>query len=171
MKQQLSSLLDDEFDDRDRSRLLAAIRDDEELKSTWARYHAIGHVIRTGSAVRDEAELWKRVRVALEEEPTVLAPRLRETSRWRHRLVSYALAASLAGVALMVGKSFLNNAQQVFAGLAQASAAAPPATDRIRVVASAQSRFDDYLLVHNESAQLAGTGGLLPYARLVSVNR
>jgi len=169
MKEQLSRLLDDEFDGRDVSRLLAAIRDDEEMKSTLARYGAIGHVIRTGPSSTAESELWKRVSAALEDEPAMLAPRSPRAPVLRHRLINYALAASLAGVALMVGKSFLNNAQQVFAVPAQASAAKHPAAERIRGVAAAQSRFDDYLLAHNASAQLAGTGGLLPYARLVSV--
>lgn len=170
MKEQLSSWLDNEFDDRDMARLLAAVKDDEEMKSTLARYNAIGHVIRTGSAGAGGTDLWKRVSAALDEEPIVLAPRPAAASRSRQRLVSYALAASLVAAALVVGKSFLNNAQHVFAVPTPMSLAQQSGLDRIRGVTTAQSRFDDYLLVHNESAQLAGTGGLLPYARLVSVN-
>lgn len=170
MKEQLSRMLDDDIDGRAMPRLLAAIREDEEMKSTWARYGAIGHVIRTGSSVPGEADLWKRVSAALEDEPTALAPRQARPTLVHQRLVNYALAASLVGVALVVGKSFLTNAQQVFAVPAATAASQSVSSDRIRGVAAAQSRFDDYLLAHNASAQLAGTGGMLPYARLVSVN-
>jgi len=172
MNEKLSRLQDSEVEEAELAPLLDACRDGAELKSTWARYHAIGHVIRNGAAGRSDPDLWRRVSLAIEKEPVLLVPRAKPRAPWREHAFNFALAASLAAVGLIVGRSLLANSEQVLSSSPQTLAANPAASgklDHSRGMASAQARFDDYLLVHNESAQLAGSGGLLPYARLASM--
>lgn len=72
MKEQLSALIDGEFDTHNADHLLIVAKSNGELRRAWNEYHMIGDVMR-GDAVlyRDVAS---RILDALDEEPTVIAP-------------------------------------------------------------------------------------------------
>ncbi len=72
MKDQLSALIDGEFDVENAEHLIRSIKSGGELKDCWQHYHLIG------DAMRNELVLSQgfsaRVMNALGDEPTVLAP-------------------------------------------------------------------------------------------------
>jgi sigma-E factor negative regulatory protein RseA len=166
LKLRLSMLLDGELDGRDNPRLIERIEHDEDLKQTWARYNLIGQAMRSPRGLMVDDEFARRISSAIEKEPTVLAPRrgIGSSSERRQRVVGFALAASLAGVALMVGKSVVDHGGELVANLGSGQAVAmAPANEKV-----AEAQFNDYLLSHNETAYLAGSAGMLPYVRSVS---
>jgi sigma-E factor negative regulatory protein RseA len=169
MKMRLSLLLDGELQARDNPRLLDKIATDAELKAVWGRYHLIGDVMRAaGRHGAVDQDFAARVSAAVRAEPTALAPRRsgKAPSDLRSRIAHFALAASLAAIAVIVGKS-LSDGGSISApqAVAQAPAEQPPTPQAVE--STAEARFNDYLLMHNETAYLAGSAGMLPYARLV----
>ncbi len=72
MKDQLSALIDGEFDIENSEHLIASAKSGGELKSCWAHYHLIGDAMRGEGYMRGDFSY--RVMAALEAEPTVLAP-------------------------------------------------------------------------------------------------
>lgn len=166
LKLRLSMLLDGELDGRDNPRLIERIEHEEELKQTWSRYNLIGQAMRSPRGMMVDDEFSRRISAAIEKEPTVLAPRRAggPGSERRQRVVGFALAASLAGVALMVGKSVMDHGGDLVANLgSQQTVAMAPANDT-----ASDGQFNDYLLSHNETAYMAGSAGMLPYVRSVS---
>lgn len=98
MSKELSALLDGELEVHEGPRLWADLKATPQLHATWQTYGLIGDAIRDeGNLSRDIAA---RVMLALEDEPTVLAPR---PARRNFKLPSaiLALAASVAGVAVV----------------------------------------------------------------------
>jgi sigma-E factor negative regulatory protein RseA len=79
------------------------------------------------------------------------------------------LAASLASLAILVGYSVRENTAEFSRGANLAMSSSVTAAKTLPTRESvAQSRFNDYLVIHNETAYQAGSPGLMPYARLVS---
>jgi sigma-E factor negative regulatory protein RseA len=113
MKEQLSALIDGEFDIENANHLLLAAKSEGELKQVWVSYHLIGDVMR--GDVMHRGNMANRVLDALESEPTVLAPRAsRETKAYASskqiysRPVFWSVAASVAAV-MFVGLMLLQN--------------------------------------------------------------
>ncbi len=74
MKDQLSALMDGEFDIESSEHLITSAKSGGELKSCWAHYHLIGDAMR--GEVQMSHDFSNRVMQALETEPTVLLPNL-----------------------------------------------------------------------------------------------
>ena len=72
MKDQLSALMDGEFDIESSEHLITSAKSGGELKSCWAHYHLIGDAMR--GEVQMSHDFSNRVMQALEAEPTVLLP-------------------------------------------------------------------------------------------------
>jgi sigma-E factor negative regulatory protein RseA len=72
MKDQLSALMDGEFDIEDSEHLITSAKTGGELKTCWAHYHLIGDTLR--GEIHMSHDFSSRVMSALENEPTVLAP-------------------------------------------------------------------------------------------------
>ena len=99
MKADLSALMDDALDEADAASTLDSLAREPSLRRDWETWHLVGDSLRQG------AEPWpglspdfsSRVMAALDEEPTVLAPRatVRRASPLRFAL---PLAASVMGV-------------------------------------------------------------------------
>lgn len=170
LKRGLSSLLDAGLEGQGSLGLLDRLENDEELKAILARYQLMGDVMRSPRAMVADDEFARRVSAAIREEPTALAPTQNLQGRggaiMRHKLVTFAMAASLAGLALLVGKSLTGHFLGSSANPQTASAVDANSFDSIENMADAQ--FNDYLLVHNHSAYMAGSAGMLPDVRLVS---
>jgi sigma-E factor negative regulatory protein RseA len=110
-----------------------------------------------------------KVSAMIAEEPTVLAPRtIRSPVNLRPNILSLGLAASLALVAVIVGKS-VNDNSDVFqtASIDRASTTQVAANKSESSENQAESQFNDYLVMHNETAYMAGSAGMLSYVRLV----
>jgi len=165
----LSSLLDAGLEVQGSLHLLDTLESDEELRGTWARYHLMGDVMRSPRGMLADADFAKRVSAVIRDEPTVLAPRQNSQGGgtvMRHKLVTFAMAASLAGLAVLVGKSLTD--QFLVSSTSPPTVSAIDSNSLESVEKMAEAQFNDYLLVHNQSAYMAGSAGMLPYVRLVS---
>lgn len=166
MKMRVSLLLDSELDGRDNPRLIDSIESDAELQSTWARYSLIGDAIRAPeSKLLASHDFAAKISELVADEPTVLAPRaLKPVLTHKSKVVNFALAASLAVAAVLVGKS-VNEHADVF------QMASKPAENASQLAANsseqAESQLNDYLVMHNESSYMAGSAAMLPYARVI----
>ncbi|HEX8963386.1 MAG TPA: RseA family anti-sigma factor [Rhodocyclaceae bacterium] len=99
MKTKLSGLMDGEIAEHEAQALFAALRQDEELRDRWLEYQLVGDTLK---GERDlNVELTARVMAALDAEPTVLAPRAAAPRHDAWRRHTLALAATLAGVAVV----------------------------------------------------------------------
>ena len=103
---QLSAMFDDELPAVECELLARRLSRDEELRGRWSRYAAIGATIRAEGGVRLNAELARRVSVAISAEPVVVAEPVRPPSRrFASRLWApvggVAVAASVAAAAIL----------------------------------------------------------------------
>ena len=118
---QLSAMFDNELPAAECELLARRLSRDEELKARWSRYAAIGATIRAEGGQRLNAELARRVSVAISAEPAVAAtqdaaastgaesalagksigPRSRSVARWWTPVGGVAVAASVAAAAIL----------------------------------------------------------------------
>jgi len=70
MKEQLSALIDGEFDTSNADHLLIVAKSDGELRRAWNAYHMIGDVMRGDSVLH--SQVTNRIMEALEHEPRLL---------------------------------------------------------------------------------------------------
>lgn len=73
MKDQLSALIDGEFDVASASHLITSVQSGGEMEGCWQQYHLIGDAMRGDRYL--SADFSARVMGALDAEPTVLAPK------------------------------------------------------------------------------------------------
>lgn len=167
--EQVSSLIDGELDPTLCGPLFATLCQDGPARSAWVRMHLVADALRSNEVAACHSDRFcARVSVALQSEPTVLAPRSGGRRIVRRYLVpGLALAASVAAISFValpllapgvpesgskVAGSELNAAAQVASGDSIRRAAA--------TVAHARS-LDPYLVAHRE---LTSTGVALPRA-------
>lgn len=144
MKTEISALMDGELEDHELAGAFAALRRDEDVRRQWSDGHLIG------AALRDEPRLGfditAQVMAALEQEPTVLAPRPQSRNEWKRPAL--ALAAAVSGVAVVAwlalapGGDALGPAQ-----IAQSQVRAVPVAAR-----AATPRLQEYLVAHQAYA-------------------
>ena len=79
MKDQLSALIDGEFDITSADHLIASAKSGGELKQCWTHYHLIGDVMRGESHMRQDFS--SRLMIALESEPIIFRPNANITSK------------------------------------------------------------------------------------------
>lgn len=147
MKTQISALMDGELEDHEVAATFDALRRDEELRRQWSDGQLLA------AALRDEPNLafdvTARVMAALEQEPTVLAPRPSPRREWLRPAM--ALAAAVAGVAVV---AWLGLGPVAEPGPAQVAQVAP------RVVTAPASpatpRLQEYLVAHQAHGALVG---------------
>lgn len=205
-REQISTLIDDELSASERTGLLKQLKQTPELGETWARYHLIGDAIRGESVQADILGIAQRVSAQIADEPAIIAaPRPGERSsgkdkgqrvHWMRPSIGVALAASVAGAAIMVLPDFSTNLVDTpdTAPVQVAETAPPlfmPEPDALQLISAAEaphsyspssgmhwknlsqpetvSRLNRYLIDHNELASpAAGMTGVLPYASFVS---
>ena len=168
MKDKLSALMDGELDGRTATPLINELGHEGEARETWIAYHLIGDAMRDTRVLSEgfSARFARR----LAEEPTVLAPK-----RLAPRFVSSnpwlampaAVAASLAGVALVGWLAFAPQAQQQGVPVATANSSAPRIETRPQRI-PLPTATPDYLLAHQGFSPRLSLEGMAPYARTVS---
>lgn len=111
MKDQLSALIDGEFDVASAEHLITSIQSGGEMEGCWQRYHLIGDAMRGDRYL--SADFSARVMNELEAEPTVLAPKAALINNQNERKKSlfqsnqfWSIAASVAAV-MFVGMMVL----------------------------------------------------------------
>lgn len=170
LRMRVSMLMDSELDGRDNPRLVEKLEQDIELKAAWSSYHLIGDVLRANQGQLASRDFSSKVSAMIADEPTILAPNhFKKVFVGRPSVISLGLAASLAVVALVVGKSFNDNSGSLLQAVnSQSSTTTSVAmNDKNQSQKLAENRFNDYLVMHNETAYMAGSAGMLPYVRLV----
>jgi sigma-E factor negative regulatory protein RseA len=163
LKQKLSLLLDGELSKNDSLALMSRIEQDAELRKQWHRYSLVSQVMQSGKILPVDERFVDKVRNALVNEPAILAPRP-EKHRYREKTITAALAASLAVVGVLVGKSISEYSPVRGPELLAQTELSEPDDTRL----TGDPQFQDYLVTHSETAYLAGAPGMLPYARLVT---
>jgi sigma-E factor negative regulatory protein RseA len=103
---QLSAMFDDELPAAQCELLARRLSRDEELRARWGLYAAIGATIRAEGGARLNAELARRVSVAISTEPPVIAEPVSRrrrplSSRFWAPVGAVAVAASVAAAAIL----------------------------------------------------------------------
>lgn len=161
-KEKLCLLFDGESNPGDALNLLRRIENDPALQEQWRRYNLLSESLRSQRVLVPDRQFVARVSMALAEEPAVLAPPRKTRPRLPQTAVTLALAASLALMAVLIGKSLHGTPNWGTNLLAQSRNGV--------VEASVDPRFQDYLVAHYETTYLAGAQGILPSVRLVSAD-
>lgn len=189
----LSAFVDGELQGTARDRVVNALYGNPELRRTWARFHLIGDAVRGIGSVPGADAIAENVGAALSDEQIVqLRPRSRR--RGLHPLSGLAIAAAIAGIAIL-GVHRLDDGGAQSRQVAGVSRPEPVVTDSVssapdrtvprvastpaqpadseatrlqwnEVAPSAETRLNVYLVNHNEYAGI-GMRGVLPYVRIV----
>ncbi|MBI5920126.1 MAG: sigma-E factor negative regulatory protein [Betaproteobacteria bacterium] len=158
MKNQLSSLLDNELEPDQNQVLLTAMRKDAELRSAMSRYVLIGDALRGCENL--SGDITGKVMARLAAEPTVLAPPAKRPANLLSSTA--ALAASLTGVAVVAWLAFVPPAPENMPQLAKAA--------KPEVVVTSE-RMQEYLMVHQAYSPSSSIHGGASYIRTISASR
>lgn len=158
MKQEISVLMDGELFEDEAESLLGQIKQDSDAHQDWEIYHLIGDVLRQPEHIH--CDLSAKVRERMQDEPTVLAPRVHAV---KQKMRTYALsaAASLVAVGVVAWMSL-----QVSPETSQQVAMQQAAVRSVSV--KMQARSNDYLMAHQEFSPSTDMNGGASYIRTVS---
>ena len=168
LEKKISMLLDNELSGAEAISLLERIDQDEKLKQIWDRYNKVSLTLKSNRYIPVDRHFSQRIMENIHSSPMPV-PKSREN---RHKNWGYALAASLVGVGILTWSylqtqsSPLNPVEPI--ALIQTLPQSTGKSDLVHRYNSMDSRLNDYLVTHNESAYSAGVQGMLPYARVVS---
>jgi len=156
----LSAFMDGEVGDE---RMIERLRQNDEARSAWASYHLIRDIM-TQHYVAGSQTVAARVSAALQDEPTVLAPK-----RWfkpkkvmRHASGA-AIAATIAAVAILVVRQSPEIPQDV-----PQIAMTPVNQQMVHLTAADENKLSSYIVSHNAYSASSRIKGMLPYTRIVS---
>jgi sigma-E factor negative regulatory protein RseA len=160
LKETLSAFMDGEADG---TRVIDNLRQHDEARSAWASYHLIRDVI-TQHYVAGSQQIADRVAAALQEEPTVLAPK-----RWfkQNKLLRHASGAAIAATIATVAILVVRQSPEIPLDMPN-FAVAPITQQPVRLTAAAESKLSGYIVSHNEYSASTRFKGMLPYTRIVS---
>ena len=98
----LSSLIDGELDAHETAAVLDALCRDAELQRRWSDLQLVGDALRSTEVAACHVDgFCARVRNALADEPTILAPRAVRPRLRRYAIPGVAVAASVAAIAFI----------------------------------------------------------------------
>lgn len=160
----LSALFDGEAEDVESASIVKAVMQEPELREGWRLYAMIGDQLRGDVAAAPD--MTSRVMDRLRDEPVVLAPRRREAHR-QHPFL--ALAASLAGVAVVGWLALADSSGALPVGEVAAVAPAPTFAQPAAVQVLVQGDMSEYLLAHHTQAASFRLGDSTEHVRTVSM--
>jgi len=158
MKQDISALMDGELFDDEAESLLDKVKRDAGAQRDWEMYHLIGDVLRQSEHIH--SDLSAKVRERMQDEPVILAPRIRATNQ-KVRSFALSAAASLVAVGVVAWMS-LQISPETRPQLAMNHG------DLRQTTAQIQPRANDYLMAHQEFSPSADMNGGASYIRTVS---
>lgn len=180
MSEQLSALMDGELTPDEMARQISALKNDSELRQTWAAYHVLGDALRKSPQL--SIDFSAKLARQLAEEPTVLAPQRKpqpSTPRYAMPLAASVAAVSLVGV--LTWQMVRVNQTDAPISLAaapvsitqQATVAKPKAAQVVAVKTPETVQFarvvsNPYLLAHQEFSPSYAMEGIPAYVRTVS---
>lgn len=157
-KERLSAFMDGELHDKS---VVDQLQHDPESLATWSRYHLIRDVMHQNYMV-GSTSLSQRIASALQDEPTILAPR-RPARKLLKQASGWAIAATIAAVAILVVRQ-----PEPLPDAQPALAIGPITQQPVRLTAAAESKLSSYLVSHNETSASSRMKGMLPYTRIVT---
>ncbi|MBD9513770.1 RseA family anti-sigma factor [Pseudomonas sp. LABIM340] len=186
LQESLSAVMDNEADELELRRVLAACGEDAELRATWSRYQLARAVMHREPAM-PKLDIAAAVSAALADEA---APAPRSRNPWRN-VGRLAVAASVT-LAVLAGVRMYHQDDSVANGLAQQGATPQIALPQVQgpavlagytqdeapqVITNAQGgqttwheqRLPGYLRQHAQQSAVSGTDSALPYARAASL--
>lgn len=164
----ISAFMDGETSRMEAEQALLRLKRDEMCRDTWNTFHLIGDVMRGEAELRDDFAA--RFRTRIEQEPTLLAPRLvlRKSVN-----VALSAAASLAAIAVVLMLVLTDNPLSP-----QAPIATAPKSENSQVAqtsarprpapAATAGKVNEYLMAHQEFSPSTTLQGVAPYVRTVS---
>ncbi|HHK2845982.1 TPA: sigma-E factor negative regulatory protein [Pseudomonas aeruginosa] len=173
LQETLSAVMDNEADELELRRVLAACGEDAELRSTWSRYQLARSVMHREPTL-PKLDIAAAVSAALADEA---APPKAEKGPWR--MVGRLAVAASVTLAVLAGVRLYNQndalpqmAQQaaVLAGYSEEQGAPQVITNS----SSSDTRWHEqrlpiYLRQHVQQSAVSGTESALPYARAASL--
>jgi len=161
MRQKISVLMDGELFEDEAESLLDQIKKGSDVQRDWEIYHLIGDVLRQPDHIT--GNLSTKVRNIMQDEPTVLAPRIHAV---KQKILTFALsaAASLAAVGVVAWMS-LQISPEAVPQLAMRQSNLRPVNMQI------QPDSNDYLIAHQEFSPSTDINGSATYIRTVSYGR
>ena len=174
---QLSAMVDDELADMEIDLVLRRLSRDDNARDCWERYHLISDVMQGHVPAVLDTDFAARIRQAIEAEP-LPQPAAKPLPAWYKPVTGFALAASVALMALFGLKLNQTDALQPTAQLAATPTLLVPAaflptqtvaTNRQVDNSSepVEARLNHYLINHNGYASMNSMHGMLPYVRMV----
>lgn len=178
----LSALVDGELDGAGRETAINLLLKDSAARQRWQRHHLISDALRRNLPHAIDKDFSSRIMRALQDEPTILAPRRRTTGGFGRRIAGLAVAASVAamgvlGVQFMYQHDALAPPQDQIAqlpanksGTGMASTGAVQLVEQkapLRLDPRVQQNLAKYLLDHNRQTARS-VQGVVPYARIVT---
>ena len=172
MKGKLSALVDNELNDFDERRVMAALEKDADLRQTWERYHMMRSALHQELEMLIPRNMAERVAAGIIMEPANTG------SFRRQRLARYAgtiaIAASVAAIALASIQWFNSPTASPTASLVAVQStpeniirAGTTRWDFKQKEPETESALNAFLIEHNEFASSSGIGGMMPYVRVV----
>jgi sigma-E factor negative regulatory protein RseA len=159
---------------------------DDELKGTWHRYHLISDVLHQRIPLHSQISLSQKISESIKQEPTVLSPVRKPLPGFFKPLAGMAIAASVAGLAILGIQQYQSNnlpsenqtaqieqLQSQPSNLefgVQVSVPEVQATRPIRMEMQSDLRISRYILNHNEYQSNVGVQGVTPHVRLVTTD-
>ncbi len=178
-KEQLSAFIDGAIED---DYMLDNLIRDESMKETWSRYHLIGDCLRDNLPEKISNKVSINVSNALRDEPTILSP---SKKRFNIKpLAGFAIAASVAMVAVLSIQSGNDDVSPLIGSSSVAAVKSAPTqtfsfpqaqvlpaamTQTESPESIANQRLNNYLMNHSEYRSNVGVNGILPYARMVTI--
>ena len=179
-KEHLSSLMDGEVSQETGRFLVRRLGADANLRETWARYHLIRDCLRNQDGQIVQVKLSNRVNSTLSEDIEPM-PQKKQASKWFKPVAGFAVAASVALVAVMT----VYDQNQPDIGPAVASPVTSVASDsftspniptgtmqstpvNLSGTSSHESqRMNAYFLRHSQVTGDAGGRGFVPFVPIV----
>ena len=182
-REHLSAILDNELDSGSQSAIDDLLKT-PSLKASWARYHLIRDSLQQNLPEAIDTDLAARISARIQDEPTILAPRPTTNSRLLKPVAGFAIAASVAAMAILGIQqnreegpgiqqqqvvSFTPRATVNSTAIIQQTALNTPAEAQLRKVkANTNARLNSYLVNYNEYRKNSDFQGMLPYVRTVT---
>ncbi|MCU1715924.1 sigma-E factor negative regulatory protein [Pseudomonas sp. 5P_3.1_Bac2] len=188
LQESLSAVMDNQADELELRRVLAA-SEDPELRATWARYQTARAAMRK-ETLYPSFDISAAVSAAIADEP---APAVQAVKSGHWRLVSRLAVAASVTVAVLAGVRMYNQNDIAGVELAQQSVApmSMPQTNRLAILAGFntsdevsesaavpndkdssqwyEKRLPSYIRQHSQQAATGAGEGVLPYARAASL--
>lgn len=173
--EKISALMDNEVDSQQASSTIELLRDNEQARKRWARYNLVSDTLRNNLPDRVDVSFSQRVSQLLENEPVILAPRRSQMPTYLRHAAGFAVAATVAVVAVLVAQQ-QGGVDPAAPQLATIAVQPSANSEWVRVNVdnvkwttqqpAVESRLNAYLVNHN--GYTTSVRGILPYAPIVS---